>query len=258
MEIMNHRLLRIIIILLVIAGSILTGVSIINFVSADNFNDFFSSLPSIKIESPNNNTIYSNVLSLNFTINYSPAPGFYEVYVWQLFYKIDNNTSIAFPSYNIVEGTNRLSPSQNLLLNITNLSSGQHQIELDARFFWYSPDFANDFYYPFEPIIFNVNNLLSDNTQNENHTSTPIATITPTITPNLTQLASPSMNQTPSLSPTITPSYSPTQQLTVEPSPTAHNIQAENFTPTIIILSIIAGAVAIGLLAYFAKHKGWK
>jgi hypothetical protein len=62
----------------------------------------------------------------------------------------------------------------------------------------------------------------------------------------------------PSPSPTLSPSNSPTQQPTIEPSPTLDNIQADNFTPTIIILALVAIAVVIGFLAYFAKHKGWK
>ena len=63
-------------------------------------------------------------------------------------------------------------------------------------------------------------------------------------------------NQTPTATPT--PSNSPTQQPTLAPSPTSDNIQAENFTPTIIIIGLVAIAVIIGVLAYFAKYKGWK
>ena len=56
----------------------------------------------------------------------------------------------------------------------------------------------------------------------------------------------------------ITASSSPTQQPTLEPSPTSDNIQAENSTPTIIILVLVIVAIIVGLLVYFAMHKGWK
>jgi hypothetical protein len=59
-----------------------------------------------------------------------------------------------------------------------------------------------------------------------------------------------------SLSPIL--SNSPTQQPTLEPSPTSHTYQGEDFTPKIIIYSLVASVVVIGLLAYFVKRKGWK
>jgi len=60
-----------------------------------------------------------------------------------------------------------------------------------------------------------------------------------------------------STSPSSNPSSSssPTQQPTIEPSPTLDNIQAENYTPTIIMFGLVAVAVAAGALVYFKKHK---
>ena len=59
-------------------------------------------------------------------------------------------------------------------------------------------------------------------------------------------------------SPSITASSSPTQQPTLEPSPTLDNLQTENYTSTIIILVLVIVAIIVGLLTFFAKHKGWK
>lgn len=69
------------------------------------------------------------------------------------------------------------------------------------------------------------------------------------------------VNTQPIPTPTLTPSPSlsqspvPTQQQTIEPSPTAYNIQAENFTPAIILFGSIALAVVVGVLVYFKKRK---
>src|SRR3990172_2536314 len=84
-------------------------------------------------------------------------------------------------------------------------------------------------------------------------TPTPIPTPSPSPTPSTTQTPSPSPSPTPS----IFPSSSPTQQPTLEPSQTAYDIQFVGFTPTIILYALVPIAVVIGLLAYFAKHKGW-
>lgn len=64
------------------------------------------------------------------------------------------------------------------------------------------------------------------------------------------------INPTPS--PNLTPSGSPTQTPTLEPSPTLDNIQAENFTPIAIIVGLVIAVAIVGLLVYFAKHKGEK
>jgi hypothetical protein len=63
------------------------------------------------------------------------------------------------------------------------------------------------------------------------------------------------VNTEPSPTSAISSSSSPTQQPTLELSPTANNIQAENFTPIIIILALVAIAVAVGILVYFKKIK---
>jgi hypothetical protein len=50
-----------------------------------------------------------------------------------------------------------------------------------------------------------------------------------------------------------TPSPSPTKQATLEPTPTAHNIQLENFTPEIIILALVAIAV-VGVIVLMKRR----
>lgn len=89
---------------------------------------------------------------------------------------------------------------------------------------------------------------------------TPTPTLTPSPSPSLTPTPSPSPSLSPSSSPTpsVSPSSSPTQQPTIEPSPIAYGIQAITYTPAIIIIGLVIGTVVVGLLAYFAKHKGWK
>ena len=79
--------------------------------------------------------------------------------------------------------------------------------------------------------------------------STPTPTQTPTDSPNTTPIST-------IPSPSITPSNSPMQQSTQSPSPTLDNIQAENFTSTVIILSLVTIAVVVGLLVYFKKRRG--
>jgi hypothetical protein len=45
------------------------------------------------------------------------------------------------------------------------------------------------------------------------------------------------------------------QQPTLEPSPTSENILVEDFTPTIIIIGLVAAAVAVGVLVFFKKRR---
>jgi len=67
--------------------------------------------------------------------------------------------------------------------------------------------------------------------------------------PGFTSSPSPSFIKSP------TPVTSLSPEISLEPTPTRHSIQAEDFTQTIIILVLAAVAVIIGVLAYLAKHK---
>jgi hypothetical protein len=57
------------------------------------------------------------------------------------------------------------------------------------------------------------------------------------------------------IQPSPSASSSPTQQPTIKPSPTLDNVQAGNFTPTIIIFGLVLVAVMMGALVYFKKIK---
>jgi parallel beta-helix repeat protein len=74
----------------------------------------------------------------------------------------------------------------------------------------------------------------------------------------------PSPSSIPKSSPTSSTSSSQTRltssspEITLEPTPTAHEIEAENFSPEIIIIALAAVAVIIGVLVFLARHKGRK
>lgn len=87
----------------------------------------------------------------------------------------------------------------------------------------------------------------------EANTPSPIPTQSPSPSPTPT----PSQPPTPSLSqsPSITPS--PTQTPTTVPSPTPNNTP-KNLTPVAVIAGLAVGTIIVALLAYGAKHKGWK
>jgi hypothetical protein len=233
--------------LITIAGCAASQASKVSFASGINYGDYFSSLPTINVESPKNNTAYSEIMRINFTISFTMGGTygwtFYELYVWTLSYKIDNGTSVDFPAYNIVNGTNRLSATQGFRLNIANLTSGQHQIEITARFFWYSPDYADDFYYPFEPIVFYVNNLALNNTKSE-QTSTPIIIPTQSLKPSL------------SLSPSSYPTQQPTAILSPLPSTNGHG-PPPSFTilHLFVVIIILAIITAIGAVVYSKRRR---
>jgi hypothetical protein len=85
------------------------------------------------------------------------------------------------------------------------------------------------------------------------YTSSP----TPTITP----IATPSPTPSPILSPSISPTNIPTQQPTQEPTQTASPTNTEkeyysvDYTPRLIIITIVALTAIAGLLVYFKKVK---
>ncbi len=87
-------------------------------------------------------------------------------------------------------------------------------------------------------------------------TTTPTAS-SPTPFPSPSTTPPPSHSPSPSLSPTpsLTPSSSPSQQPGLDHSPTSENIQAENFTPSIIIFGLVMVSVLMGVLIYLKKIK---
>jgi hypothetical protein len=149
------------------------------------------------------------------------------------------------------------------VLELPELSEGSHHLTVNVLSGIYDYHGANAPGAPFKPttpggtdyvaswthsVYFTVN---SPSPSSPSPTSTPSSSpsITPTPTP------SPSLSSSFSPSPSLTPSSSPTQQPTLEPSPTLYTIQAENFTPAIILFGSIALAVAVGVLVYFKKRK---
>jgi hypothetical protein len=88
---------------------------------------------------------------------------------------------------------------------------------------------------------------LIPSTPSPSHTPSPTLTISPTPT------AIPIATLTPTLS-----SNTPTQKHTIEPSPIVHNYTVDDYTPMIISIALVIVAVVVGLLIYYAMHKGWK
>jgi hypothetical protein len=255
---------------------------------------------AIIIESPDNHTIYQDSMPLNLTVEYlgyDTANFIVFQYLTGLSYSIDNKSAVTLESYYIGPNSSTHQPYKGML-NISDLSNGQHQIVITASFLVnVNNDFMGDYFYASAPIYFAVYNtpptISNLSVENKTYISTEIPlnfNINETISwigygiddqPNVTVTGNTTLSGLSNGSHRLTiyandtagnlgksdavfftvntqPSSSPTQQPTLEPSPTSSNTQTENFASTIIILSIVAGAVIIALLAYLAKHKGWK
>jgi hypothetical protein len=106
----------------------------------------FNVPPSITVESPNSTVAYKNLMPLNLSLDYySLRNTIYSIDFSGLIYIIDNQTSSNLQS-------------QNITIDVSKLSEGQHQINIIAKFFWWSADNVGDYFYPFEPIGFTVYN----------------------------------------------------------------------------------------------------
>ena len=80
---------------------------------------------------------------------------------------------------------------------------------------------------------------------------------TPTLSPSPSPSSTSSQSPTPSFSPSPSNTPSSTQTPTIELSPTPNNSQ-ENLAPVAVIAGLAMGIIIVALLAYGAKHKGWK
>jgi nitrous oxidase accessory protein NosD len=99
-----------------------------------------------------------------------------------------------------------------------------------------------------------------DGSNKDNHPLTqPIDSALPT-NPASSPISAPTMSPDPSMEPTSSPSVSPspTQASTAKPSPTSTNTQPEKPAPIVFIAGLVIAVVLVGLLVYFAKHKGEK
>ena len=172
--------------------------------------------------SPNDQTIYKNVLHLGFILRWI----FHKRYLFELSanyaYSIDGNPFVSIvPKQSSNDryggGGKILNPSFSYLLDISNLTDGSHELVIKANFG--KNLVLND---TSKPFIFKVQN--------------------PTL-----------QNPTPTPTPTASPTLSPTP--TPEPTPTP-TTESEPFPTTIAIASIaIMAVIGIGILVYLKKYR---
>ncbi len=136
-----------------------------------------------------------------------------------------------------------------LNFTLTNVPYGEHQLRVNAS----CVVFILDQYSPLSSHAF------YDSTEKSlNFTVAPVPTPAPTTSLSPSSTSSPALSPTPTTTPEETTTLVPTQIPTLEPSATP-NIPQENLTSVAIIAgTAIAVIVVIGLLAYFAKHRGKK
>jgi hypothetical protein len=138
--------------------------------------------------------------------------------------------------------------------NLSGLSEGNHTIQVwvNSVSIYHPSDTPQNFYgwwaavadYPIKTSS-NTTYFSIINLPTEPASPSPAQTAAPTIT------AIPSTSP----SPESTPQNSPTHQPTLAPSPKLDYIQGENYTSTIIILSLATIAVVVGLIVYFKKRR---
>ncbi len=120
-------------IILALLFSTAAGTRIIFFASADNVTDIVaSSYHAILIENPNNHTIYENETSLNLTVDYLYQDG---LIAWQnlnkLSYTVDDRPPVILKT---IQGPSSIPYKFSTVLNVSELSNGQHKIEVTASF----------------------------------------------------------------------------------------------------------------------------
>jgi len=121
--------------ILVLLFSVLAEIQVVFFASAatDAAENVAASSYAILIESPNNYTIYETSMPLNFIVTWLTSDDTKYIewrYLTSLSYSIDDK-----PAVTIMNGTTSVSPfKMNKALNISELSNGQHKIEVKASF----------------------------------------------------------------------------------------------------------------------------
>lgn len=145
-------------IILALLFSTAAGTRIIFFASAADATDIVaSSYHAILIENPNNHTIYENEIPLNLTVDYLYQDG---LIAWQnlnrLSYTVDDRPPVILKT---IQGPSSIPYRFSTVLNVSELSNGQHKIEVTASFtaninnlFVPTYDFSSD------PIYFTVYN----------------------------------------------------------------------------------------------------
>ncbi len=124
--------------------------------------DFFISPPLMKVESPNNYTIYKNVVPINISISDLGQPILPVFFIGPEYfrYSADNGTIADFPNLRIFSDSqhSEVLPSQSMLLDVSNFSDGIHQIQITVGFLWWDSLQVDTAYFSFEPIYFTVYN----------------------------------------------------------------------------------------------------
>ena len=124
--------------------------------------DFFISPPLMKVESPNNYTIYKNVVPINISISDlgTPILPVFFIGLDNFRYSVDNGTIADFPNLRIFSDSqhSEVLPSQSMLLDVSNFSDGIHQIQITVEFLWWDSLQVDTSPYSFEPIYFTVYN----------------------------------------------------------------------------------------------------
>ena len=110
-----------------------TGTDSIFFASADDVADIVaSSYHAVLIENPANHTIYANEIPLNLTVDYLYQDG---LIAWQnlntLSYSVDDRPPVVLKT---IQGPSSIPYKFSTVLNVSELSNGQHKIEITASF----------------------------------------------------------------------------------------------------------------------------
>jgi hypothetical protein len=167
-----------------------------------------------------------------------------------------------------------------ITISLQGLINGSHTMKITATAsgerYWYTSEASSN---PIEFQIYNpsptptviptgITALAPNPTQTQAQTITPSPSPTPL--PSLSSLQTkepttePSLTPTPNASPNPSPSPIPslstlTQQPVLEPTlittPVTDNVQADNYTPTIILASVTAACVAVATLVYLNRRK---
>jgi hypothetical protein len=208
--------------------------------------------PTVVVENDNFTTFFSSSINLIFNATHEYYYyGFYPNIKW-FNYILDEDPPVAFLP--IILQSNVTNHYKTTEFNATLLAipNGSHKIVIQVKM---------------QEIIMmggDAGSVIGTSAPYYFYLDAPSPTTQPSILP--TQ----SVNNQPSTSPTINPtsissiltlspnpssSSSPTKQPTLEPSQTLDNVQAGNFTPTIIIFGLVIVAVMMGVLVYFKKIK---
>jgi hypothetical protein len=135
-----------------------TGTDSIFFASADDVADIVaSSYHAVLIENPANHTIYANEIPLNLTVDYLYQDG---LIAWQnlntLSYSVDDRPPVVLKT---IQGPSSIPYKFSTVLNVSELSNGQHKMKVTASFaaninnlFVPTYDFSS------EPVYFTVYN----------------------------------------------------------------------------------------------------